>query len=97
MTTLHFPCGRIVGAVEYSDSWMEAAGPILASGDVLVPDTAEVSLKLEMLEGCRRASDGVWNLVPSGAPVDLAFLRDLPSDVVRSVTVGPIRNGDDAR
>jgi hypothetical protein len=84
---LRFPPDRIVGVVEWDGSWSDTDGPVLATGSVQVTDGVGVGLEVASLLGAESAGGGSWTIIPAQEPVDLGFLRDLPRDVVESVSV----------
>lgn len=87
MLRLHFPTDRVVGTLDWIGSWSDATGPVLATGDVLVPDGVDVDLHVDAVTERRPVGNGTWELSRSTTLVDLDFLRDLPRDVVHSVTI----------
>ncbi|HZM57733.1 MAG TPA: hypothetical protein VFC03_22195, partial [Acidimicrobiales bacterium] len=87
MPLLQFPTSRIVGTVEWDGSWTDERGLVLATGSVQVPDGAGVSLEIQSLRGSEPMGDGNWHAIPAQEPVHLGFVRDLPRDVIESVSV----------
>ena len=85
MTVLRFPTDRIVGTLDWNGSWSAETGPVLARGDVDVPDGAVVRLEVQELRAVEPS--GGWGPVPSFHPVDLGFLADLPPDGIGSMSV----------
>jgi hypothetical protein len=84
---LRFPTERIVGTLDWDGSWSDVSGPVLARGEVPVPDGVEVQLSVEEVTGSRPVGNGTWELQAATAPVPLDFLRDLPPDALQSMTI----------
>ncbi|HVU92874.1 MAG TPA: hypothetical protein VHC23_11600 [Jatrophihabitans sp.] len=86
---LTFPTDRIVGTLEWAAAWNPDTGPVLATGEIEVPDGAAVSLRVWPTAGSRPSGGGSWEVLPddSGRPIDLAFLRELPPEGVEGLTL----------
>jgi hypothetical protein len=87
MPILQFPTARIVGTLEWDASWTEERGPVLATGAVQVPDGVEVNLEIRPLLGSEPIDGGSWSMIPAPEPVSFGFVRDLPPDVIASLSV----------
>jgi hypothetical protein len=81
---LRFPSDRIVGSLEWLGSWDVTRGPVLATGDVVVPDDRPVSLSAHSVLSVERHGDG-WQTIGGKDPVHLGFIAELPGDAVDSL------------
>jgi hypothetical protein len=84
---LEFPSDRIVGVVRWNGSRTDERGPVLATRSVVVPDDTPVSLEISSLQGSEPTRGGGWSMIPRQEPVDLAFVRALPTDAIESVSL----------
>lgn len=87
MPLLRFPIDRIVGTLDWDGSWNDATGPVLATGDLLVPDGTDVGICVEAVIESRPLGNGTWQAEGALTEVDLDFLLDLPPDALHSVTI----------
>jgi hypothetical protein len=92
MPVLEFPRDRIVGQLDWRGHWADETGPVLATGRVEVPDDVEVGLNVSSVSGKERHGS-TWTLSGDGAPVDLAFLGDLPPDAIASLHLSRVVPG----
>ena len=90
MTVLRFPSDRAVGTLDWSGSWSAETGPVLARGEVRVPDGVPVHLHVQEVLGSVPVGGGTWHSTSSPRPVDLGLLAELPPDAVRTVTIGTV-------
>jgi hypothetical protein len=81
---LRFPSERIVGSLEWLGSWDVTRGPVLATGDVVVPDDRPVSLSVQSVMSVERHGDS-WQTIGGREPVHLGFIAELPGDAVDSL------------
>jgi hypothetical protein len=82
---LRFPTDRVVGTLDWPAPFDPETGPTLATGVVSVPDGIGVCLEVQSLTGSRPTGAGVWELLTDHRPIDLGFLRVLPTDVIESI------------
>jgi hypothetical protein len=86
---LEFPRDQIVGQLHWLGSWSDDAGPVLATGRVLVPDGVDVGLSVSSIADTERHGSS-WTLSGDGRSVDLAFLLDLPPDSISSLQLSAV-------
>jgi hypothetical protein len=84
---LRFPTDHVVGTLDWPAPFDPETGPTLACGVVTVPDGVDVRLDVQSLAGTRPTGGGAWELLTDHRPVDLGFLRDLPADVIVSISL----------
>jgi hypothetical protein len=87
---LRFPDDRIVGTVGWAGSWSDLRGPVLATGPVVVPDTVDVSVTLQLIAGTEATGGGCWTIHPAPGLLDLGFVADLPAGAISSLSVRAI-------
>jgi hypothetical protein len=87
MTVLRFPSDRAVGTLDWDGSWSAETGPVLARGDVRVPDGAAVHLHVQEVLDSVASGRGGWRSTGGLRPVDLAVLTGLPSNALHAVTL----------
>jgi len=86
MRILSFPNDEVVGTLEWVGSYSSQSGPVLATGDVEVPDDQEISLDVHRVDSVEPSGDG-WVMRGGSAPVDLQFLVALPPDSIEALKV----------
>jgi hypothetical protein len=74
---LTFPDGQAIGTLDWLGS---GAAPVLACGVVTVPDGAEISLDVRVIESVRKTD--AQQITGGVQPADLSFLRQLPADSI---------------
>src|SRR4051812_11496112 len=87
MAELRFPPDHVVGTLDWAAPFDAGTGPTPASGVVTVPDGIGVHLEVQSLVGSRRMGGGGWELLPDHRPIDLEFLRVLPTNVIGSISL----------
>ena len=84
MPVLRFPSDHAVGTLEFVGSWSDEGGPLLARGEVTVPDGVEIGLMPMNVQEVDATGGGGWSITSGPGAIDLEFLRDLPSDAITS-------------
>jgi hypothetical protein len=82
-----FPTSQVAGTLEWSSSWDPERGPVFATGEVAIPDDEEIAFSGGIIESVGGHADGLWSWSSGLRPLDLAFLRELPSDAFVAVTL----------
>jgi len=83
--TLLFPTDRVVGTLNRG-AWDVERGPVLARGEVTVPDDRPLHLDVRPVAAVERHGDQ-WSMHSSPDPVDLGFLERLPADAVQRLAL----------
>jgi len=76
MPLLTFPADSNVGRLQGVGIWREHPGPVLAIGEVEVPEGVSISLEVGQIEGVHRRDDGSWAWTNNtDVKVDLGFVE----------------------
>lgn len=84
---LTFPTDRIVGDLDFPGAWDPVHGPFLATGTVTVPDDQDIRLHVHAITDVTASGHGSWTINddPAHTIADLAFLADLPPNVIHAL------------